>query len=351
MTRTCRIAAIAWACWGTATVLANDFPPSWQPVTWEAARTGLEQWLDESGLPAERVAEVRALWGAAEAAASDQAEVAGTDLLQLAASTFAAADPRAAQLVEACRSAPRAPSVGEADWLHESASPLVGSNLRLVLARRLLQDGLYDECLLQLEGLQPSDVLDPASLLFCRMAALHQLVQPDEARAAAIQLLEQQQRLPQRYVQLARLVQEDLEGLQDESLDHIARRMRDIRRRLELGRAGSVVQGIEQGVLDSLDDLIKQQEERQKQQQQQQSASPGGAPSGRPLEESRPAELKAPGLVDRKDIGDTSGWGDLPAKDRETALQQVGRDFPAHYRELIEQYFRELAAAEGASAP
>ena len=38
-----------------------------------------------------------------------------------------------------------------------------------------------------------------------------------------------------------------------------------------------------------------------------------------------------------------SGWGDLPPHEREQALQQIGRDFPAHYRDLIEQYFRELA--------
>jgi hypothetical protein len=111
------------------------------------------------------------------------------------------------------------------------------------------------------------------------------------------------------------------------------------------------VQGVERGVVASLDELIKQQEDRQKQQQQQQANASGGAPSGRPLEESRPAELKAPGLVDRKDIGATAGWGNLPDKEREQALQQVGRDFPAHYRELIEQYFRELATETAPAAP
>ena len=27
----------------------------------------------------------------------------------------------------------------------------------------------------------------------------------------------------------------------------------------------------------------------------------------------------------------------------EEALQQIGKDFPAHYRDVIEQYFRKLA--------
>ena len=61
------------------------------------------------------------------------------------------------------------------------------------------------------------------------------------------------------------------------------------------------------------------------------------------MQGSKIAELKAPMQVDRRDIGNKSGWGDLPPKEREQALQQIGRESPAHYRELVEQYFRELA--------
>jgi hypothetical protein len=52
---------------------------------------------------------------------------------------------------------------------------------------------------------------------------------------------------------------------------------------------------------------------------------------------------KGPGEVEKKNIGSGSGWGDLPPKEREAALQDVGRDLPSHYREVIEQYFRRLA--------
>jgi hypothetical protein len=34
-------------------------------------------------------------------------------------------------------------------------------------------------------------------------------------------------------------------------------------------------------------------------------------------------------------------------KDREQALQEVGREFPSHYREVIEEYFRQLATQPG----
>ena len=53
---------------------------------------------------------------------------------------------------------------------------------------------------------------------------------------------------------------------------------------------------------------------------------------------------KGPGEVTKKNIGSESGWGNLPPKEREQAMQQIGRDFPSHYRDVIEQYFRRLAA-------
>ena len=73
------------------------------------------------------------------------------------------------------------------------------------------------------------------------MVAYHQLVRPEESRVALARLLEQKETLPARYLQLAQLIGRDLAALQDESLDHIARRMNDVRRRLELGRAGDQV--------------------------------------------------------------------------------------------------------------
>jgi hypothetical protein len=72
-------------------------------------------------------------------------------------------------------------------------------------------------------------------------------------------------------------------------------------------------------------------------------SSKGGARPMAPLPDSRPVEMKGAGDVAKKPIGDTSGWGNLPPRERQEALQQIGKDFPAHYRDVIEQYFRKLA--------
>jgi len=138
-------------------------------------------------------------------------------------------------------------------------------------------------------------------------------------------------------------LQADLNSLEEETLDHIARRMEDVQRRLDLGRAGPKVRKVEDGVIESLDKMIKKIEDEQNKQSQGQSNS---LQSRSPAKDSTPMGGKAPGDVAKKDFGHKSGWGDLPPKEREEALQQMGRDFPPHYRDAIEEYFRNLAADE-----
>jgi hypothetical protein len=126
--------------------------------------------------------------------------------------------------------------------------------------------------------------------------------------------------------------------------------MRDVTRRLDQGRAGPRTIAVQEGVIESLDKLIKAVEQQQQQQQQQCQAS-GGSGGGRggsatPLDDSRIAGGKGPGEVTKKDIGEGDGWGKLPPHQREEALQQIGREFPAHYREAIEHYFKRLASGE-----
>jgi hypothetical protein len=315
------------------------FDPTWQPPTYDAVRTAVLAGVEESAPSDEQLDEVNELWPNDETAGGDR----GLWLDRVAAS-LALVDPRAAKLVNVCRADYRGPLVPDASWLDDDdVSAFERNNLRVFYARWLGQFGLYDEVLATLNGLKPDDVVDPASLLFSRMIAHQQLVQPDEARAALVQLLEQRESLPRRYQQVAGLLEKDLESLSDESLDHIARRMSDIRRRLAYGRTGSRVQEIERGVVESLDRKIDKLEQQQ-QQQQSMSQSSSGSQQSQPMQDSQLPSMRAPMQVDQKDIGNKSDWGDLPPREREQALQQIGRDFPAHYRDLIEQYFRELAA-------
>jgi hypothetical protein len=315
--------------------------PTLAPPAATAVLDELEAWLSERGASDEARRELRNQWTDA------QHPVDRSALLDRLADAFASADPRAKELVDICsrpRSGFKLPDVG---WLAAADTPAFEArNLRVFYGRWLAHQAFYDELLEQVKDLDPAQVADPATLLFCQSVAYHRLLDKDEGLKTVDRLLHDVASVPTRYKTLATLMRADLDELEDDSLDHIARRMDDIRRRLDLGRAGKKVRTEEDGVIASLDKMI---EEMEKQQQQQQSAGGSMQPSS-PMQDSRIAPLKGPGEVEHRNIGNKSGWGDLPAKQREQALQEIGKDFPPHYRDVIEQYFRRLAS-EGSDQP
>lgn len=324
---------------GLSAAFAAESPlkiASWQPPSAEQVRAQVFAWLDQRRLgPAER-AKAEALWaGKAEA-------MPGTDLLDRVVRTVALVDENARKLAELCSQAHAPLRLPPQPWMADPRTPAwIAKNFRLWYGRWLAQQRLFDEAAEQLDGIQAEDVVDPASLLFYQAIVHHRLLNRDAAADALARLLDAPELCPRRYVTVARLMEADLKGLQEESLDHIARRMEDIQRRLDLGRAGPKVREIQDGVVKSLDKLIEELESAQQQQQASQGA--GNLQPNRPAQDSVPMGGKGPGKVAKRDIGHQSGWGDMPPKQREEALQQIGRDFPAHYRDIIEQYFRRLA--------
>lgn len=333
------------ACWCAAPALAQDMPldpfakpPSLFTPAPEEVRTVAMAWLAEQGAPAAVLAEAEQIWD------PSHLEPLGTVLLERLAETIALVDPQARELVVLCSKPRTTITVPAGEWLHDdSRPPLVRNNLRLLYGRWLSQEALYDEALRQISELAPEDVIDPATLLFHQAVAYHRLVEKDPGMLALERLLEDVADAPERYKSVAVLMKSDLASVEVDSLDHIARRMDDIRRRLELGRAGQKVLDVEEGVIESLDKMIEDLEKQQQQQQQQQQAA-GGAPSSTPMQDSKIAGAAGRGDVTKRDIGSGSGWGALPPKEREEALQQIGKDFPPHYRDVIEQYFRKLAS-------
>ena len=220
--------------------------------------------------------------------------------------------------------------------------PLLRNNIRLFHARWLANQEMYNESQIHLEGLQPEGVVDPATLLFYQALVAYRLIDKDNCLDTIGRLLEREQELPRRYAEIARLMQADIELLKDESLDEIARIMRNIRHRLDLGRAGKRVRTEEEEVLEKLQKMIEEIEQQQNQARGE-GAGTGANRSSMPASDSIPLGGKGPGDVDPKPIGNKSGWGDLPPKDRQETLQQISRDFPSHYREVIEEYFKKIA--------
>ena len=224
------------------------------------------------------------------------------------------------------------------------------ADLQLICCRYMVHHGLYDEALQRLLPLAQESTSDPATWLFCMGVCQHHLMQRTACLETLEKLLERETELPTRYAIVARLMQADIKPYKEDSLDEIARMMNDVERRLALGRAGKTVRDKEQAIVDKLDKMIDKLEQQQQQQQQQKKGG-GNAkgqkpnPGSKPMDDTQIAGEKGPGDVDQKDIGSGSGWGDLPAAKRQEALQNITKDLPSHFREVIEAYFKRLASS------
>ena len=314
---------------------------TWKPPSAEQVRTLVIKWLDGREVEDKIKDEVTRLW---PKETEGKAEATAQEIFDRLIRSFAVVDGKARRLLEQC-SGPLAGTVPpEADWLADpQTDPLMADNLRLLYGRWLANQLLLDEAREQLADLDPEKVVDPATLLFYQAVVYQGLLQPETGLAAVNRLLERADESPRRYAEVGRLLKRDLEAIEADNLDHIARRMNDVGRRLDLGRAGPDVRKIEDGVIESLDKLIEELKKKQQQQQQASGQSSQNTQPASPANESRIMGGKGPGEVTKKDIGSKADWGDLPPKQRQEALQQIGREFPAHYRDVIEQYFRKMA--------
>jgi hypothetical protein len=312
---------------------------SWTIPTADDVRSQVDAWLAERSIDDATRDRIEAIW----AAPAERETASDGDLLERFAVTVSLVDARFVEVVALCRTVPAATSVRQFDVLDdESLSPLVRSNLRLYYGRWLAQHAFYDESLELLTGLAPEDVIDPTSLLFYQSVAHHRLLDKEKCLPTLARLMENEPELPRRYKTVAKLMEADLKPLETDSLDEIARLMQDVQRRLGFGRAGQVVRKQEDDVIAKLDKLIEQIEQQQ-QQQQQSSGNSGSMNPSTPMQDSNPGGQRGPGNVDPRRIGNGSGWGDLPAREREAALQEISKDLPSHYRDVIEAYFRRIA--------
>lgn len=313
-------------------------------------REKVQQWtsrrLVDDELARRRISE---LW----TAVPQEAAVADTDLLlQRVLQSFAVAHPETRKLLQDLSLPARDQSYPDARSLLGTSElgPFYQANLRLWYGKSLAQRELFEEALEVLLPVELSEVVDPASYLFYRAVCEKSLFLKPEGLATLEQLLTHTQPVPERYRSIGEMMRTELTALEEKSLGEVATKMSDVRRRLKLARAGQKVQQVEQQVVDLLDELIKQAEEEQQQQEQQQQQSQGEQSGSeqqvKPADESRIKGSTAPGDVDTRKLKPGGNWGNITDKERAKARNIISRDFPPHYRQAIEEYFKKLATRE-----
>lgn len=230
-------------------------------------------------------------------------------------------------------------------YLGEGASTgFLQSALRYYLGLKLVQGRFYEEALPILNELGPGNSLDYPGVLINRAIVCNHLLRQQKGKEALTEfrsIVEEYKNVPRRYLELAKQLEFDLDKKRDpEDPENISRQMNNVRRRLGQGRTDDDTQQAEGDVMKSLEKLIEKIEQQAK---QAQGEGGQGGQGNTPAEDSRPLKQKGPGNVDRRDFDPDGNWGDLPPKEREEALLKIEKEFPSHYRDIIEQYFREMA--------
>ena len=336
---------LATSCFATGNDVELRKAASWKWPTPQKITDQLNNYLDARPELARPREQIDSFWSQLP---SNQV---GPAILDHLLATLALSDARLDRMLSQLdRPTSESPSAIAMDlgWLDGSWPAWIQSNIRLAVGRALAHHHLYDEALQILSAIDMQLVADPSTLMFYKAICHHHLLQREDCVQTLARLMERESELVTRYAVTARLMKSDIEPLKEDSLDEISRLMNDVHRRLDLGRSGKVVRDQEQQIVDKLDkmiDKIEEQLQQQQQQQQQEQESKGKQKKGqgKPMDDSRIAGTNGPGDVDQKSTGKRSGWGDLPPAQRHEALQNMTKDLPSHYREVIEAYFKALA--------
>ncbi len=273
------------------------------------------------------------------------ASVPSREILDRVIETFRLVDLDTRRFLDACNLVrPRLVPPDPGPLLGKQAgSEFYRANLKLYFARHLTQRNMYDEALEIFKTLDPATVVDPASCLFYRAVCEHQLLKKTDGLATIDRLLSGTQRPPESYTMVAKLMQRDLQETEEETLGSVSRLMRDSERRLDLGRGGQKVQKVQDEIVATLDDLIKKAEQQQSGGGGSGSGQNNSNQSGSPAEDSTLKGATAPGEVDQKELKKQGGWGSLPPKEEARAKNLLNKEFPVHYQQAVEQYFKKLA--------
>lgn len=310
-----------------------------------AVREQAVKWVASKGVKDEAVLkQVGELWGA-NGGADEGATPSPRVVFARVIKTFQLVDADAKTFVDGLSLVKPSLLPPNADVLEaEGSTEFFTNNMRLHYARYLTQRKLYDEALEQFDEVDARTVVDPATSLFHQAVCEHQLMQKDAGLETIGKLLKSTEDVPASYASVASLMEYELQNLKEDSLDEVARIMQDVERRLDLARGGQRVQKQEDEVIVKLDEIIKKLEECN-------CAGCGdckGAGKGKkistsPAKDSKIMGGKGPGEVKKERFADRAGWGDLPKKAQAKAKQDLGKNFPPHYKRAIAEFYKKQA--------
>jgi tetratricopeptide (TPR) repeat protein len=258
MISSARIAQAVAAGWLLIAAGPAQADTLYAPPSPDDVRARAVEWVAARGIDDQEVLEqIGELW------AVEGEDLSSRDVFDRLIETFRLADPETRGFLKACSLIERPLVPPEPAILAErEADEYYAANVRLFYARYLAQRRMYDEALEAFEPLLPEQVVDPAGYFFFKAVCQQQLLLREEGLATLDKLLNDTEKVPVSYSNVATLMQHELEALREDSLDEIAHLMKDVERQLDLARGGPKVQKREEEVVAKLDQLIEKLEQQ-----------------------------------------------------------------------------------------
>lgn len=214
---------------------------------------------------------------------------------------------------------------------------------RLEEARKLLEEFLSDPTAVDLYTSYA------AEMAYVRGYLALQTIHYDEAAVLLQEMLARYPEAGQRLRVSARQILAELRRREPERIADVADLMVYAGRRLGHEDTAELVQEQQQRAIDLLEQLIEEAE-----QQEQGGGGGGGGSSGSnggkrspqsPMQDSMLPGGSGAGVHLRSERRARPGeeWGSMPPAEREKILQSLRMSFPSRYRQLVEQYYEELA--------
>ncbi len=249
--------------------------------------------------------------------------------------------------------------------LADHKDPYVALHAQVLLARSLVQQDRLEAAQERLSPLaaKEHELIDKTFaeaevdflLGFCQLANLHY----DEAYVTLDAFMQQHPDAPERFRLPAQQMLQELAVRQPEGLGEVSDLMTYASRGLSNRQPGPPVQIKQTRAVELLTKLIEEAEQREQQQSQCQGSKckkcggkgcKGGTPKGNqqpgsPAQESQlpPGEGRIGELRRAADVRPGEQWGKMPPEERQKILQSLRKSFPSQYRQLVEQYYKQLA--------
>lgn len=179
---------------------------------------------------------------------------------------------------------------------------------------------------------------------FCLLADL----QYAAAEEALTRFLEDYPGASQRLVVAAEQMRAELLNRQPGQIGEVVDLMHYSGRRLTQTDTGETVRQRQSRIIEILDSMIDEAEEQESSSSSSSSGSSGGSGKQSPSQPMPDSFL--PGgsagegsLQARRRANPAEAWGAMPPAERERILQALRDNFPSRYRQLVEQYYEQLA--------